>query len=78
MARKRTNLTKKADGFVLDCSVTLAWFFKDEADPYAKAVRKALIDVGAVVPALWPLEVPNVLVLGERRRRCAERTPASG
>jgi predicted nucleic acid-binding protein len=25
--------------------------------------------VSAVVPVLWPLEVANVLVLGERRRR---------
>ena len=28
----------KAQPFVLDGSVTLAWYFQDEADPYADAV----------------------------------------
>jgi predicted nucleic acid-binding protein len=47
----------------------MAWYFRDEADPYARAVRKALARVTAVVPVLWPIEVVNILVLGERRGR---------
>jgi predicted nucleic acid-binding protein len=58
--------------FVLDCSVTMAWYFKDEADPYAVAVRKSLSRCEAVVPSLWPLEVANILVHGERRNRSTE------
>jgi predicted nucleic acid-binding protein len=66
----------KAEAFVLDCSVTMAWYFKDEADPYADAARTALGGVGAAVPALWPLEVANILALGERRKRSTEAEAA--
>ena len=34
---KRKGKTKPTT-FVLDCSVTVAWFFEDEADAYAEAV----------------------------------------
>jgi predicted nucleic acid-binding protein len=67
MAKK--GFRKKTHEFVLDCSVTMAWYFKDEADVYANTVRRALSRASAVVPALWPLEVANILVLGERRQR---------
>ena len=70
MARKRSK--KKAPEFVLDCSVAMAWYFKDEANADANAVRRSLSGVGAVVPALWPLEVANILVSGERRGRGTE------
>jgi predicted nucleic acid-binding protein len=70
MAKKRIN--KKAQEFILDCSVTMAWYFRDEAKAYANAVRRALSVARAVVPALWPLEVANILVLGERRGRSTE------
>lgn len=63
---------KKAEGFVLDSSVTMAWYFRDEARAYAKAVRKSLGTVSAVVPALWPIEIANILILGERRGRSTE------
>jgi predicted nucleic acid-binding protein len=55
--------------FVLDCSVTMAWCFDDEGTPYTEGIRDRLLDSRAVVPALWPLEVANVLLVGERRRR---------
>lgn len=64
------------DGLVLDCSVTMSWCFSDEADPYAKAVLKALPSVTAYVPVIWSLEVANVLVVGERRRRLVEADSA--
>jgi predicted nucleic acid-binding protein len=70
MAKKGSK--KKAREFILDCSVTMAWYFKDEANAYAKAVRRSLSAAVAVVPALWPLEVANILVLGERRQRSTE------
>jgi predicted nucleic acid-binding protein len=62
----------KAEAFVLDGSVTLAWYFKDEADPYADAVAGRFPAVQAVVPAIWPLEVANAVLMGERRRRSTE------
>ena len=55
--------------FVLDCSVTMAWCFGDESTPYTDGVRDALVDTRAVVPSLWPLEVANVLLVAERRKR---------
>src|SRR6185312_10896762 len=56
-----------SESLVIDCSVTMAWYFKDEATPYTNAVRAALAIERAAVPALWPLEVANVLLMGERR-----------
>lgn len=55
--------------FVLDCSVTMGWCFEDEADTYARNVLESLAYSAAIVPALWPLEVANVLLGAERRRR---------
>ena len=54
---------KKAqkDAFVLDGSVAIAWCFEDEVSPYADAVAARIPTVQAVVPAIWPLEVANVL-----------------
>jgi predicted nucleic acid-binding protein len=55
--------------FVLDCSVTMAWCFEDECDAYADAVLGALGRGDALVPAIWPLEVANVLLVAERTKR---------
>jgi predicted nucleic acid-binding protein len=55
--------------FVLDCSVTMAWCFESEADAYARAVLASIRRGPAVVPPLWLLEVANVLLVAERRRR---------
>jgi predicted nucleic acid-binding protein len=60
---------KKVEEFVLDGSVTLAWYFADEADPYANAVVGRFPAAQAVVPTIWPLEVANALLMGERRKR---------
>lgn len=64
------------DGFVLDCSVTMAWCFDDEATPYTNGVRDSLADTRAVVPTLWPVEVANVAIVGERRKRLDEARSA--
>lgn len=55
----------------MDASVTLAWAFEDEADDYADSVLDALVENGALVPGIWGLEVANVLIVGERRKRLA-------
>lgn len=60
------------DGFVLDCSVTMAWCFDDEATHYTDGVRDLLVDVRAAVPTIWPLEVANAAIVGERRNRLDE------
>lgn len=56
-------------GLVLDCSVAVAWCFEDEASPETDAVLERVRDEGALVPALWHLELGNVLVQAERRKR---------
>jgi predicted nucleic acid-binding protein len=61
------------DSFVLDVSVTLVWGFTDENDDYATAILERMPDLHAYVPNLWPLEVANALLVGERRGRT---TPA--
>lgn len=58
--------------FVLDCSVTMAWVFPDEASESTDALRDSLIQESAIVPALWPIEVANVLLVAARRGRISE------
>src|SRR5437868_14699783 len=70
MAKRKVRA--KSGNFVLDGSITLAWFFEDEADAYAESVEDALASAAAVVPSLWPLEVANGLLMGERRKRTTE------
>ncbi len=60
------------DRFVLDGSVALAWLFQDEQDPYADAIVAKLPNLEMIVPRLWHLEVANVLLVGEKRRRCSQ------
>ena len=56
--------------FVLDASVTLAWCFADEATTYTEAVLDLLANgAEAVAPAIWPFEVANAVLTGERRKR---------
>lgn len=58
--------------FVLDASLAMACFFKDERSPFSDAVRAALPRVGAAVPMLWLYEVSNILHLGRVRGRITE------
>lgn len=55
--------------FVLDCSVATAWCFEDEASPYTEAVLDRLSGEEALVPALWPIEMGNVLFEAEQKGR---------
>lgn len=54
---------------VLDASFTFQWLFEDEASPEADAALASIRLGGAVVPALWPVEITNVLGIAERRGR---------
>ena len=47
------------DGFVLDCSVTMAWGFDDEATPYTNGVRDRLADGRRSFPLSGPLRSPT-------------------
>ncbi len=58
--------------FVADNSVVMAWCFEDEASRYADLVLDSLETADAVVPAIWPLEVGNVLLVAERKKRLSE------
>lgn len=55
--------------FVLDTSITMMWCFADETTPFSTALLRRLRAEGARVPSLWPLEVANALLVGERRHR---------
>jgi predicted nucleic acid-binding protein len=69
---KKKKAKKPAVRFVLDGSITVSWAFEDETDAYAETVGDALPDARAFVPSLWPLEVGNALLVGERRGRITE------
>jgi len=47
----------------------MAWFAEDEASPSTDRLLDSLQSGEALVPALWPLEISNVLLAAERRRR---------
>jgi predicted nucleic acid-binding protein len=54
---------------VFDCSVTLAWFLKDERTAFTDTAFELLENADCWVPFLWRLEFPNALLIAERRRR---------
>lgn len=55
---------------VLDCSATLPWIFADEARPETDHLLDTLTTgTRAWVPALWHLELGNVLLGAMRRER---------
>ncbi len=54
---------------ILDSSATLAWIYGDETTEPIRQVFHAIAESGAVVPALWRLEVANSLTIAIRKRR---------
>ena len=54
---------------VIDSSVTLAWVYSNETTSAVRHVLQLVTTSGAWVPALWRLEVANVLETGTRRGR---------
>lgn len=60
--------------FVLDNSVVSGWYLDDQATPYTEAIAQRLQEDRAWVPALWELELTNVLrTTCLRQRQNAER-----
>lgn len=56
-------------GFVVDASVAAAWLLPDEATAYTEAALAATAAGDVWVPALWQLEIGNLLLMAQRRRR---------
>jgi hypothetical protein len=57
-------------GFVIDASATLPWRFEDEATPWTEALLERVEGGEEVrVPAHWPLEVTNTLLMARRSGR---------
>jgi len=56
-------------GCIIDASVTMPWFFADEATSFTEALLDTLADQPLWAPALWVLECANVLQSAQRRRR---------
>ena len=54
---------------VLDCSVTISWFMDDEKPSISLDILNKISEVGVIVPIIWQLEVANVLLTSERRKR---------
>jgi predicted nucleic acid-binding protein len=54
---------------VLDSSLALSWYFEDERTARSDALLDQVVDQGAVVPALWRLEIANGFQMSIRRKR---------
>ncbi|HEY1656620.1 MAG TPA: type II toxin-antitoxin system VapC family toxin [Candidatus Tumulicola sp.] len=54
---------------MLDASAAVAWFFEDELDDLARAMALTVARSGALVPALFRLEVQNALLQAVRKKR---------
>ena len=57
---------------MLDCSATLAWIYPDETSKAIQSVFEKVIEQGAAVPNLWPIEVANCLTMALRSGRITE------
>jgi predicted nucleic acid-binding protein len=56
--------------FVLDCSATIPWVFESESTKETDALLDSLaVGAKAWVPALWHLELGNVLLSAQRKGR---------
>lgn len=63
--------------FVVDASAALAWCFEDEASTWSEGLLERLRQGDRiVVPAHWPTEVLNGLLVSSRRKRIKPDQPA--
>jgi predicted nucleic acid-binding protein len=59
--------------FVADASVAIGWVHPAQATTQTAAMLDAIADGATLeVPALWPLEVANALIVLVRRRKLSE------
>ena len=59
-------------GIVVDASVSAAWFLPNEATPFTEAALQATAITDVWVPALWLLEIGNLMLNAQRRNRINE------
>jgi predicted nucleic acid-binding protein len=52
---------------IVDASVALDWIFHSERSARANRVLEQALEQGIVVPAIWPAEIANGLLAGQRR-----------
>jgi len=63
--------------FVVDASAALAWCFEDEANSWTDGLLERLRQGDRiVVPAHWPTEILNGLLVASRRKRIKPDQPA--
>ena len=56
--------------FVVDASVGFAWIYQGQATPETdRLLNEVAAGAPVVVPALWYLEMSNVLLIAQRRHR---------
>jgi predicted nucleic acid-binding protein len=62
---------------VLDASVTISALIEEDRSDEVRDIFETIAKDGAMVPALWPLEVGHILLRAERRRllEAADRRP---
>jgi predicted nucleic acid-binding protein len=62
--------------FVVDASAALAWCFEDEASSWTDGLLERLgLGDRSVVPAHWPAEMLNGLLVASRRKRIKSEQP---
>ena len=54
---------------VVDASITLAWFLESERTRFSEALFDQVARLELWAPVIWRLEVPNALLVAERRKR---------
>lgn len=59
-------------GIVVDATVSAAWFLPDEATPFTEATLQATARGEVWVPALRLLEIGNLMLSAQRRKRITE------
>ncbi len=66
MAARRLATVRR---LVVDASISAAWFLPDEATDETESVLQATATHDVWVPALWLLEIANLLPSARRRKR---------
>lgn len=65
--------------FIADASVAIGWVHPAQATRHTEAMLDAIADGATLeVPALWPLEVANALIVLVRRRKLTESERQAG
>ncbi len=62
---------------VIDASVAASWLFEDERSDYAMRAFRIVREGDAVVPAIFPVEVANAILVARRRGRISDQGVAA-